>query len=128
MRPRRARQINRALVAAAAALVTLGTAAFVGVAEAQAEPGGCQTDLWGFLGSQRRTICDSPDRADGSWSRGRVIWTPAHNVPFSCYTSGGSYSSYTTCSGGYYVNQTVQAEDYYTVTPDTVLPDEPGHL
>ncbi|QGJ90094.1 membrane protein [Mycobacterium phage Indlulamithi] len=85
---------------------------------------GCETIHWGFLGSQRRIICDGPKRPDGSWERGRVILTPAHYVPRSCYF--GTYSS--SCSGGYQVDTTVQARESYIVFDSNVLPDEPGWL
>ena len=111
-------------VAAGAALAFTGTA-WAAQAEADADPGiGCETIRWGFLGSQRRTVCDGPTRPDGSWTRARVVWTPAHYVPVSCYS--GRYSS--SCSGGYHVDQTVQAQESYVVFPSNVLPDEPGWL
>lgn len=92
---------------------------------AQADPGvGCQTVVWGFLASQRRTLCDGPIFADGSWNRARVVWTPAHQVPINCY--GGYWS--TSCSGGYFVSERVNSSETYPVTPATVLPDEPGHI
>jgi hypothetical protein len=54
----------------------------------------------------------------------RVFWFPAHQVPFTC--TYGSYSS--SCSGGYFVDDSVVSDESYVVTPDTVLSDEPGHL
>ena len=98
---------------------------FAPMAQAAPDPGiGCETVRWGFLGSQRRTICDGPTRPDGSWSRARVIWTPAHQVPVTCYSN----RYYGSCSGGYYVDTTIQAQEEYVVFPDNVLPDEPGWL
>lgn len=97
-------------------------------AHADPLPQGCIRQPWGFLGSQVRAICDGPIRSDGSWVRGRIIATPAHYVPLSCYTSGGSYSSFTNCYGGYHVDYSEQDHEVYIVTPDTVLPDEPGHI
>jgi hypothetical protein len=89
----------------------------------------CKTEPWGFLGSQRRTLCDDSISSDGSWSRERTIWVPAHYDMPICISSGGrSYSSYTNCSGGYFVNERLVSNDVYPVRPDTVLPDEPGHL
>lgn len=125
MRPR---VLRRRVAVAAAGIVLAGTGIGWGAGLAKADPPNCDTVLWGFLGSQRRTVCDGPLRADGSWQRARVIWTPAHEVPLSCFTSGGTYFSSTSCSGGYFVNETVNDTDKYPVTPDTVLPDEPGHL
>ena len=93
----------------------------------------CKTEPWGFLGSQRRTLCDGPISADGSWTRQRTIWAPPHFTSSFCTSSPGSYSgrnsySGTNCSGGYYVDQRLISSDTYPVQPDTVLPDEPGHL
>lgn len=91
---------------------------------AKADPANCDTVLWGFLGGQRRTVCDSPKRANGEWTRRRVIWVPAHQVPFTC--SYGRYFS--SCSGGYFVDTYVVDKDEYPVRDDTVLADEPGWL
>jgi hypothetical protein len=89
----------------------------------------CQTHPWSFLGSQRRTLCDGPISSDGSRSRTRTIWVPAHYDRPICTTSGGrSYSSYANCSGGYFINEREVSNETYPVRPDTVLPDEPGHL
>jgi hypothetical protein len=89
----------------------------------------CKTEPFGILGSQRRTLCDGPISSDGSWSRERTIWRPAHYETPTCLSSGGrSYSAFMNCSGGYFVNQTLVSNEIYPVRPDTVLPDEPGHL
>ncbi|AXH46815.1 hypothetical protein SEA_ACOLYTE_72 [Mycobacterium phage Acolyte] len=111
----------------------LGLGAFVLAPAAGAAPDpdlgpNCDTVPWGFLGSQQRTICDGPLRGDGSWDRKRSIWTPPHTTPIrtSCYGSG-SYSSCST-TGGNFVPFTINDTVTYPVTPDTVLPDEPGHL
>ncbi len=108
------------------ALAAVGGAAALAVSapEARADTGvGCKNDLWGFLASQRRTICDGPMRADGSWERVRVFWTPAHQVPTTC---SGYYVF--TCTGGYFVSERVNSTERYSVTAATVLPDEPAHL
>ncbi|WP_449560740.1 CDGP domain-containing protein [Mycolicibacterium mageritense] len=77
------------------AAVVIGAATMVFAPSAGAAPG-CESVPWGFLGSQVRTLCDGPMMADGSWMRARVIWVPAHQVPFTC-----SYSRYSSsCSGG----------------------------
>ncbi len=91
-----------------------------------AVPGmGCETIGWGFLGlTQKRTICDTPRRPDGSWERTRVIWTPAGYVPRSTYC--GSYSC--SSSGGYYRDESVQGYERYIVLDDNVVPGEPGWL
>ena len=88
----------------------------------------CKTEPWGFLGSQRRTLCDGPISKDGSWSRERTIWVPAHQTMYSCLNSPGRSYSSTNCSGGYWVDQRLVSNETYPVRPDTVLPDEPGHL
>ena len=91
--------------------------------EAKADPGiGCETIAapgllnWG----QKRTICDTPRRADGSWWRSRKYWTPAYYVPVSCYRWS--------CTGGYYVGDTVARYEEYPVNVGNVLADEPGWL
>jgi hypothetical protein len=89
----------------------------------------CKTEPFGFLGSQRRTLCDRPISSGGSWSRERTIWIPAHRTSLSCSTSGaGWHSSYSSCSGGHFVPERLISNETYPVRPDTVLPDEPGHL
>lgn len=117
---------RNALAAMAAFTVLLAYALGASCAPAHADPIGpnCDTVLWGFLGSQRRTVCDTPKNAAGEWTRTRTIWTPAHYVPFRC-----TYSSYSsTCWGGYQVDMAINDQDRYPVTDATVLPDEPGCL
>lgn len=87
----------------------------------------CKTEPWGFLGSQRRTLCDGPVSGDGSWKRERTIWVPAHRETTSCYGRGSRYSSMN-CYGGYWIDERLVSNEAYPVRPDTVLPDEPGHL
>ena len=87
----------------------------------------CKTEPFGLLGSQRRTLCDGPIAHDGSWSRTRTIWVPAHYTPGMCY--GGSYNwRLAVCDSGRFVDQREISNDTYPVRPETVLPDEPGHL
>ena len=120
MRPRK---VKRLLASAAAGAILAGTG--IGfAAHAKADPG-CETIAWPTLlaWGQKRTICDGPVLADGSWQRERVLWTPAHYVPVTC---SGEY--FITCSGGYAVGNYVAEDMSYPVTPDTVLPNEPGHL
>jgi hypothetical protein len=87
---------------------------------------GCKTEPFGFLGSQRRTLCDGPIASDGSWTRQRTIWAPAHYSTRSC-SSIGSSSSYSSCYGGYFTPERLISDETYPVRPETVLPDEPGH-
>ncbi len=89
-----------------------------------AAPVGCETIHWGFLGGQRRTICDTPKRPDGSWTRAREVWVPAGYVPRSSYCGTYSCSS----SGGYYRERSTVAFETYVVFDSNVLPDEPGWL
>lgn len=117
------RPVRRVLAAVAAGAVLAGTGlAWAG--DATADSPGCESIRWGFLGSQYRTICDGPQRADGSWDRVRRIWTPAGYVPRSTYCGTYSCSS----SGGYYRQESTQGFERYVVFPHNVLPDEPGHL
>jgi hypothetical protein len=89
----------------------------------------CKTEPFGFLGSQRRTLCDGPIAKDGSWSRERTIWVPAHySMPICTSHSGRSFSSYSDCYGGGMVNERLISNETYPVRPETVLSDEPGHL
>lgn len=116
------RTVRRFLAAVAAGAVLAGTG-MAYAAHADAAPGvGCETIAapgllnWG----QKRTICDTPRRADGSWTRSRKYWTPAHYVPVSCYRWS--------CTGGYHVGDTVSRYEEYVVFDHNVLPDEPGWL
>lgn len=121
VRPRRLRRIIASSVAAGA----LGLAGVGWATEAKAdyEPG-CQSQFWMYqLRASTRTICDGPIFADGSWKRLRVFYAPRRYVPVTCnYTR---YSGY--CNGGYWLDE-LDVRDIYPVTPDTVLPDEPGHI
>jgi hypothetical protein len=125
MRPR---TLRRRLILAGLGGVLAAATITTGVAKA--EPAvGCQDDFWFVpFQSTRRTICDGAIRPDGSWLRNREFYTPAHNVPLTTYCSGGRYYSSCSTSGGYFQPRTSQGIEDYIVTPDTVLPDEPGHL
>ncbi len=119
------RTARRIVAAAASVIVFGGTAIGYASGRAAADPGiGCETIHWGFLGGQRRTVCDTPRRPDGSWTRAREVWVPAGYVPGSTYC--GTYSC--TSSGGYYRERGTVAYEQYPVTDATVLPDEPGWL
>jgi hypothetical protein len=100
----------------------------VGIAPAHAQPG-CQVSPWGFLGlTKKRIICDGPIQADGSWWRRRVIGVPAHYVNPSSSCSTGSYYSHCTYYDGGWADDQWDDDETYPVRPETVLPDEPGHL
>lgn len=122
MRPRSARRVRAWLLLAAFGFLVAAGALTAGRAHADPDPR-CQQIPWGFLWTQRRVICDGPIQMDGHWERGRVIYTPAHQVPMTCY---GSYV--VTCYGGYWVDKVINDATQYPVTNDTVLPDEPAHL
>ena len=109
----------------AAASVVAAAAAIACAPQANADINpGCESVPWGFLGSQTRSICDGPMMADGSWTRFRMIWIPAHQVPIR--TSCSTYSC--TTSGGYYQPDQFFSKEKYPVRAETVLPDEPGWL
>ena len=114
------------VVAGLGAAIALGS--LVGAGTASALAPNCQSQPWGFLGSQTRQICDSPIRPDGSWTRERIIGRAGY------YQNAHSSCSYGTYSGGctYYpagwVDEYHSSEDVYIVFPYNVLPDEPGHL
>lgn len=86
-------------------------------------PIGCQTDPWGFLGSEYRVICDGPIFPDGSWNRIRVIGWDTRYVPGSCFGS-----SFVSCTGGYTRQAGTSDKEMYKVTPETRLQDEPDHI
>jgi hypothetical protein len=117
-----------------AALLMAG--AGVGGAPAASADGGdygfgpnCDTVPIGFFKAKLRTVCDTPIRPDGSWSRRRVFWIPAHHVSAQSDCSSSTYSSHCTFTDAYDVDDTiVDGPDNYVVFPDNVLPDEPGHL
>lgn len=106
------------------AMVIFGGAAGLSAPRADAAPAGsgCESIhapgliAWGQL----RTICDTPRHADGSWTRSRKYWTPAHYVPVSC--------DRWLCTGGYQVGDTVSRYEEYPVNDGNVLGDEPGWL
>lgn len=116
-----------------AALTAGAVLAITGVswaAPADAQPNiGCERIPWPDLlnWGKKRSICDSPRRADGSWTRSREIWTPAHRVPYrtSCY---GTYSISCTTSGGYDVGNVQHEYTEYVVFDHNVLAGEPGWL
>lgn len=123
------RTARRILASIAAGAVLMGTGT-LWASEANADPNiGCERINWGLhiLTPQKRTICDGPRRADGSWERWRQLWTPAHYVPLrtSCY---GTYSISCTTTGGYAVDDQIWEEQTYVVFDHNVLPDEPAWL
>jgi hypothetical protein len=115
-----------------AVLIAAGSASLLiaGVAPAAKAdvPPNCEISQWGFLGSKTREICDGPILPDGSWMRRRMIGIPAHYENPSSSCSGDGYSSNCTYYPGGWIGDQFSDNETYPVTPDTVLPDEPGHL
>lgn len=130
MRPRRARRLTRAIVAAAVVVLVLALGTLWAAQRAEAMPADqCVDQFWLVpFQANRRTICDGPIQPDGSWVRLREFYTPAHDVPLRTYCTSGSYSSSCTTSGGYWQPRTSLGIEAYRVTADTVLADEPGHI
>lgn len=116
-----------ALIAASivAALFCVGQLA---QAKADPPPPNCAQQYWlygGLFGrGTTRTICDGPVQADGSWERRRNFYDDERYVPMTC--SWGRYGG--SCNGGYWLKEFDTGVETYIVTPETVLPDEPGHL
>jgi hypothetical protein len=107
----------------------IATGAIVGAPHANADSHpNCNVAPWGFLGLKTRIICDGPIQPDGSWMRHRVIGIPAHYEPATSSCSSGSYSSHCTFYPGGWVGDQISDDETYPVRPDTVLPDEPGHM
>lgn len=111
--------LTRRLGVGVAALLALAVAAPAAPAHADYDPG-CVNQFWMYgLRGTNRSICDGPIQADGSWMRARSFYSPQ-------YWASGSCSRYY-CSLGYWVPEFYK-QDLYRVTPETVLPDEPGHI
>ena len=102
--------------------MVLMLAALFSAPSASAEPH-CIQEFWlygGLFGrGTTRTICDGPIQPDGSWRRARNFYDSERYIP--------AYCSRYSCRGGYWLN-VFDKTDIYWVTPDTVLPDEPGHI
>ena len=114
---------------AVGALMAIAIGGFASPAHAVPTASNCERHPWGFLGlTKQRYICDGPILSDGSWMRRRVIGVPAHYSPASSSCSGSSYSSYCTYYPASWVDEQIDDDEPYPVRPDTVLPDEPGHL
>jgi hypothetical protein len=129
--PSPAKTSRRKKIAAALACgAVIATGAVLApAAHADRLPPNCESHPWGFLGlTKRRIICDGPIQPDGSWMRERVIGVPGHYEYPSSSCSIGSYYSHCTYYPGGWVDAQFDDDETYPVRPDTVLPDEPGHL
>lgn len=118
-------RIKAALLAGLAAAPV--TAALLLAPAAHADTPGCVQQPWWYGSALRqttRTICDGPIQADGSWTRARNFYSASYWVPYTCtWNRWGGY-----CSGGYWMPVFNTGVETYAVTPDTILPDEPGHI
>jgi hypothetical protein len=114
----------------ASSCLTVGVSALAApIAHADQFGPNCDTVPIGFFKAKLRTVCDTPIRPDGSWSRKRIFWIPAHHVDAQSDCSSSTYSSHCTYTEAHDVDDTiVDGPDEYVVFPDNVLPDEPGHL
>lgn len=124
-------RIRRATLAALVVVLVLTVGALWAATRADADPPGmkCVDQFWLIpFQSNRRTICDGPIQSDGSWTRLREFYSPAHTIPArsSCY--GGRYSSSCTYYPERFVPMSSQGVENYIVTPATVLHDEPGRI
>ena len=109
--------MRAALATAIGGALVAGSLAAAPGAQAQA---GCVSQPWlVVLRMTVRTICDSPRNPDGSWERRRLFYAPE-------YWSSGYCTRYT-CTLGHWVPEYSDFDQYH-VTPDTVLPDEPGWI
>ena len=124
MRPRKI----RLLAIAACVGAGIGAATVISAGEAHADTPGCVSQFWMYgLRGTTRTICDGPIKADGSWQRGRQFYARSYIAAGNSYCYGSGY--YSSCS--YTPPRQVpefDLRDFYAVTVDTVLPDEPGHI
>jgi hypothetical protein len=119
-------RLSRIIAAGATTLLVAGMA-IAPVAKADL-PANCNISPFGVLRLKTRAICDGPIQPDGSWMRRRIILIPAHYVNPSSSCSSGSYYSNCTYYPGGWVDDQIFGDETYPVRPDTVLPDEPGHL
>ena len=129
------RRIALAVVSLSALLVVAFGAATV-EAKADALPPGthCITTSGIWLGKgTKRDLCDTPRRADGSWTRLREFYTPAHTINAYSSCSGGMYYSSCTYYPARFVPFSSNGVERYEVSdaPGAVnapLWDEPGWI
>jgi hypothetical protein len=106
-------------LSAIAVIAVIGVGA-ASPATADPMPPNCVNDPIGIFKVKQRLICDMQTRPDGSWSRERVFWIPAHQVPASTQ----SLARPMTATGPTTPSSTTRP----TSSTDNVLADEPGHL
>ena len=112
-----------------AALVTAGAVAAGLVSPAAASaaplPPNCTSQFWMVgLRAATRYICDGSAGSDGSWMRTRAFYAPAYVADgyAVCYSS-----AFCTLTPAKSV-PVMDVRESYRVTPETVLPDEPGYM
>lgn len=118
-------------IATAIALGAIITGAVEVRANADPLPPNCVQQPWWYGSAGRmtvRTLCDGPIQPDGSWTRGRNFYAAGYMAAGNSYCSGGLYSSFCTYNPPHWVPEFDTGAEMYRVTPDTVLPDEPGHI
>jgi hypothetical protein len=123
MRPRKIKRIAAGILVTTA--LTAGSVVTAAESRADTTEPGCVSQFWMIgLRATTRFICDGPIQPDGSWMRARAFYARA-------FTAAG----YANCWGYGYCTFMPPREipeydkrDYYRVTLDTVLPDEPGHI
>ena len=83
--------------------------------------GNCAQQFWLYGGrGTTRTICDGPVQDDGSWTRCRNFYSPEKDIYVAPIDDQKG-------SQQYYFPE-LDIYECYPVTPDTVLPDEPGWI
>ncbi|AGT12789.1 hypothetical protein PHELEMICH_52 [Mycobacterium phage Phelemich] len=136
MRIRESIGAKLAITAVVAVLIALG-ASQCDAPKASADPAGthCITTSGIWLGKgTKRDLCDTARRADGSWTRYREFYTPAHTIAAtsSCYGSGYGYSSCTYYPARFVPFASNGVEQYeVSDAPEAVnkpLWDEPGWI
>ncbi|WDE67681.1 transmembrane protein [Mycobacterium phage RitVan] len=130
--PRRgasARTVIRALLAMASGAVLVAMFVLWLAPAVKADTPDCLTQFWLIpFQSNTRTICDGPIQPDGSWQRAREFWSPAYTAPARSSCSGGYRYSSCTYYPERFVPRKSAGVEVYPVRPETVLPDEPGHI
>ena len=112
-------------IKAGAAVVAALLGAGVTAPVASALPPNCTQQFWMIgLRKGQRTICDGPQAADGSWLRGRSFNAPAFIADGYSVCYGYGFCTFTAPKQVAAIDQL----ETYRVTPDTVLPDEPGYI
>ena len=93
-------------------------------AKATYQPG-CVTQKWMIgLRMGTRTLCDGPIFANGSWNRERQFNARSFIADGVSVCYGYGVCTYSLPRE----IPEIATKEFYVVTPETVLPDEPGHI